>query len=115
MDAKQLHIRFDKVDRIIKIYDGIRYLELSNSYNEVYYRINSTIYNAKSEECDDKYSINHNPARISIDSYNSLPIGKILTFHNVIILITSIFNRDKNNYYMFLEKGSYKESNTQYF
>ena len=31
------------------------------------------------------FSINHNFARIRIDSYNSLPIEKILTFHNVII------------------------------
>ena len=46
MDAKPLHIRFDKVDAKIKIFDRIRYLELSNSYNEVYYRINSRIYNA---------------------------------------------------------------------
>ena len=37
---------FDKADGIIKIYDGIRYLKLSNSYNEVYYRINSRIHNA---------------------------------------------------------------------
>ena len=44
MDAKPLHIRFDKVDRIIKIYDWIRYLELSDSCNEVYYEINSRIY-----------------------------------------------------------------------
>ena len=32
-------ISFNKVDEIIEIYNGIRYLELSNSYNEVYYRI----------------------------------------------------------------------------
>ena len=30
MDAKPLRIRFNKVDGIIKIYDRIRYLELSN-------------------------------------------------------------------------------------
>ena len=46
MDAKPLYIRFDKVDRIIKIYDGIRYLKLSNSYNKIYYKINTRIYNA---------------------------------------------------------------------
>ena len=46
MDPKPLHIRFDKVERIIKIYDGIRYLKLSNSYNEIYYKINTRIYNA---------------------------------------------------------------------
>ena len=32
-----------------------------------------------------------------------------MTNHNVLILIKSVFNRDKNNYYyIFLEKGSYK-------
>ena len=31
MDTKPLCIRFDKVGRVITIYDGIRYLELSNS------------------------------------------------------------------------------------
>ena len=36
---------------------------------------------------------------------------KILTFHNVIILIKSVVNNDKNNYYynIFLEKGLYKD------
>ena len=29
MDAKPLRIRFDKVNGLIKIYKGIRYLELS--------------------------------------------------------------------------------------
>ena len=33
---------------------------------------------------------NHNFARITIDSYNSLPIKKMLTFDNVIILIKSV-------------------------
>ena len=34
-----------------------------------------------------------------------------LTFHNVVILIKSAVNENKNNYYynMFLEKVSYKE------
>ena len=75
MDAKPLRIRFDKVDGIIKIDDGIRYLELSNSYNEVYYRINCRICNAIFDrinyfiiaKSDDRYSINHNRARIRID------------------------------------------------
>ena len=42
-------------------------------------------------------SINHNFARIRIDSYNSLHIEKLLTFHNVIILIKSVVNKNKNN------------------
>ena len=64
------------------------------------------------------FSINHNFARIRIDSYNSLPIEKILTFHNVIILIKSVVSKNKNSYYynIFLEKGSFEnKSNTQYF
>ena len=61
-------------------------------------------------------SINLNFGKIRIDSYNSLPIEKIWTFHNVIILIRSVVN--KNNYYcnIFLEKALYKDKpNTQYF
>ena len=64
------------------------------------------------------FSINHNFTRIRIDSYNSLPIEKILTFHNVIILIKSVVSKNKNSYYynIFLEKGSFEnKSNTQYF
>ena len=63
-------------------------------------------------------SINHNFARIRIDSYDSLPIEEVLTFHNVMKLINSVSNRYKNNYYynVFLEKGSYKSKcNTEYF
>ena len=46
---------------------------------------------------------------------NSSPIEKILTFHNVVILIKSVVNENKNHYYnIFLEKGSYKDkSNIQ--
>ena len=41
-----------------------------------------------------------------------LLLKKKLTFHNVIILIKSVVNKDKNNCY-FLEKGSCKDkSNT---
>ena len=36
MDAKLLLNRFNKLYGIISIYNGIRYLELSNSFNEVY-------------------------------------------------------------------------------
>ena len=46
MDAKSLHIRFDRVDGIIKIYNGIKHLELSNSYNDNFYRIISRKYNS---------------------------------------------------------------------
>ena len=60
-------------------------------------------------------SINHNFARIRTDSCNSLPIEKVLSFHDVIMLIKSVVNKNENNCYynIFLEKCSYKDkSNT---
>ena len=64
--------------------------------------------------------VNYNFGKIGIDSHNYLPIKKVLTFHNVIILIKPVVNKNKNKYYYntFLEKGSYKykyKSNKQYF
>ena len=59
-------------------------------------------------------SINHNLAKIRIDSYDSLLIEKILTFQ----IIKSVVNKNKNEYCynIFLEKGLYKDkSNTEYF
>ena len=46
---------------------------------------------------------------MQVDSYDSLPPEKTLTFH-VIIILKSVFNKDKNNYYynIFLEKGLYQ-------
>ena len=37
----------------------------------------------------------HNYARIKIDSYESFPLDKTLTLHNVIIFIKSVFNKDR--------------------
>ena len=56
-------------------------------------------------------STNHNFGKIVIDSYNSLPIKTILTFHNVIIFIKSVVNKNGNKYYhnIFLEKRLYKD------
>ena len=81
MDVISLRISFNKVNGMIKIYDGVRYLEVSNLYNEVHDRINCRIYNAifdriNCDKSDDKYSINHNFSRIRIDSYNSLSLEK---------------------------------------
>ena len=60
---------------------------------------NCTCYYLVSEKSGIKDSINHNFAKIRIDLYNSLPIEKILTFHNVITLIKSVVNKNENNYY----------------
>ena len=94
-----LRIRFGEIDRF-------RYLVLfSFLYDEIWNRIKYLI----SEKRGIKDSINYHFAKIRIDSYNYLPLEKILTFHNVIILIKSVVNENKNKYYynIFLEKGSY--------
>ena len=96
-----LHIRFDKIDGFIKIYDGIRYFViLGHSWFE--------------EICDSIENIISEKRGIT-DSF--LPIEKIVTFHDVMILIKSVFNEIKNHYYnIFLEKGSRKDkSHAQYF
>ena len=53
--------------------------------------------------------ISHNYAKIKVDSQYSLSLEKTKTFHDVIILINSVFNKDKNNYYynILLKKASY--------
>ena len=56
------------------------------------------------------YTFSHYFAKIKVDFYDSLPIEKILTLHNVIIHIKSVLNKDKNNYYykIFLKRCSYQ-------
>ena len=65
--TKTLCIRFDKVDGIIKIYDGTRCLVLfvPEKYDAIYVRIRYHI----SEKSAITYSINHDFTRIRIDSY----------------------------------------------
>ena len=49
--------------------------------------------------CVISYTIAHNYAKIKVDSYDSLPLEKAMTFCNVIKLMKSVWNKDKNNYY----------------
>ena len=106
--SKPLRIRFDKIDWIIKIYDGTRYLTLfgTKKYDAFYDRIRYLI----SLKSSITYIFSDYFAKIKVDSYDSLPIEKTLTFYNVIILIKSVLNKDKNHYYykIFLEKCSYQ-------
>ena len=71
-------------------------------------------------------SINHNFVRIRIVSHDSASIGKLLTFHNMVILITSAINKYhfhhnckvqiSHQYKYFFQKGFYEDkSKTQYF
>ena len=83
-------IRYDKIDGFIKIYNKIRYLILFDECcDDICDRTKYFI----SEESGITDSINHIRAIIRIDSYNYLPSEKILTFHNVIILIKSVVNK----------------------
>ena len=73
MVKKSMHIRFDKIDAFIKIYDGIIYLVLLE-YSDIYDKI-KYLRSGKSGITD---NIDRNFARIRIDSYNYLHVEKIL-------------------------------------
>ena len=97
-----------KIDEFITIYDEPRYLSLfgPEKYDAIYNRIKYII----SQKSDIKYIFPRYYAKVKVDSCDSLPIEKILTLHNVIILIKSVHNNDQNHYYynIFLEKCSYQ-------
>ena len=104
--SKSLHHRFDKIIRFITIYDGTRRLVLSASrkYDTIYNRIRYFI----SQKNSIAYFLSHYYAKIKVDSYDFLPIEKILALHNVIILVKSVLNKEQFHYYynIFLEKRS---------
>ena len=81
----------------IRAYDQTRYLVLfgSEKYDSIYNRIRYLI----SVKSGITSIISHNYVKIKVDSYDSLPLEKTMLFHDVIILIKSVFNKDKNNYY----------------
>ena len=103
-------IRFDKIDGFIGVYDGTRYLVLfgNEKYDFIYKKIRYLI-GVKSGMA---YVITHSYPKTKEHSFESLPIEKIITFHNVIILIKPFFNKYKGNYYynIFLEKVSYEST-----
>ena len=105
-----LCIRFNKIDGFIRVRGGV-FICLILFDHGLFDKICDKIKYPISEKSGITDSINHNFRNIRIDSYNSLPIEKILTFHNVIILIKSVVNKNKNEYYynIFLEKGLYKD------
>ena len=97
IDTKPLHIRFDKIDGFIQVYDGTRYLVLfgSEKYDFIYKRIRY-LYGSK------KWYYNY--GKIKVDSHDSLPLEKILTFHNDIIHNMSVWNKNKNHCYYIRRK-----------
>ena len=95
--AKPLPVRFDKIDGFVRVYDESRYLVLfgSEKYDSIYFRIKYLI----TVKSGITYTTYNTCAKIKVGSYDSLPLEKTMTFHNVIILIKSVFNKDKNNCY----------------
>ena len=124
MGPKPLHIRFDKIDGFLIILGcktkhlvlfDYGLLDYGYGFFDCEYDKIKYLTSEKSGITD---SINHNFGKIRIVSYNSLPIQKILTFHNVIILIQSVLNKNETQYYYntLLAKGLYKDkSDTTYF
>ena len=112
---KKTKLRFSRIalfhmkTRVCLIYfvHDCRYLVLfgSEKYDYIYNKIRYLI-SIKSSITD---IISHNYAKIKIDSYDSVPLENTMTFHDVLILIKSVFNKDKNKCYynIFFEKTSY--------
>ena len=105
---KPFHTRSDKIDAFIRIYDGTRNLTLfgSEKYDAICNRIRYLI----SLKIGFTYTFAHYFAKIKVDSFDFLPIEKILTLDNVKILVKLVLNKDKVHYYckIFLGKCSYQ-------
>ena len=108
INAKPLNIRFDEIDGFTGVYDGTRDLVLFESvkYDLICNRVRYLI----GEKRGIKFSVSHIRQKIHLYPYDFLPLKKTMTFHNVIILIKTVFNKDKNKYYynIFLERALYK-------
>ena len=91
IDPKALRMRFYKMDGFIRIDDGTNYLALfdSEKYDAIYNRMRYII----SLKSDITYIFSHNFAKIKIDSFDSLPMEKIFTLHNVMTHINSVLNK----------------------
>ena len=110
MGSKALRIGLDKINEIIRVRVGeFKYLVLfDHGFPDKTRDKYKYVISEKSNITD---GINLNFEKIGNYLYNSLLIAKILTFHNFIILIQSVVNKNKNNYYynMFIEIGSYND------
>ena len=91
---KPLQTEFDKKDRLIRIEDGTRYLTLfgPEHFGAIYNRIRYFL----SLKNSITYTFSHYFAKTKVDSCDSLPIGKRLTLHNLMILINLVFNKIKS-------------------
>ena len=79
IDAKPLRIRFIKIFGFVIVYDVARYLILlrGERYDFMYNMIRYLI-GVKSSIT---YVVSHNFAKIQVDSFDSLPLGKTLPYN----------------------------------
>ena len=79
IDAKPLRIRFIKIFGFVLVYDVARYLILlrGERYDFMYNMIRYLI-GVKSSIT---YVVSHNYAKIQVDSFDSLPLGKTLPYN----------------------------------
>ena len=92
---KPLRIRFDIINGFIRVCGGeFRYLLFDHG---LFDKICDKIKHLTSEKSSTTDSINHDFGKISIDSYNSLPIEKILSFRNLIYSLNQLLVRIKLN------------------
>ena len=87
-------IRFDKLDRFIRVNDRTKYLVFfgSEKYGFIYNRI-------RQKKVALHMFFSHNYAKIKAYSYDYLPLEKALNLHNFIIHVKSAFNKNQNYYY----------------
>ena len=97
-----------KIDGFIRVFDGTRNFLLfgPEKYDAIYKR-GGYLLRLKSGIT---YVISDNYARVEFDSYDSLPLEKTLTLHNVTINIKPDLNEDQNHFFynIFLEKCLYQ-------
>ena len=89
---------FDQTNEFIKVYDGTRCLVLfvSEKYDSTSNRIRYLI----SVESGITYIIFYNYTKITIIESRLIRLfssKEAMTFHNIIVLIKSVFDKDKNN------------------
>ena len=94
--SKLLRIRLDKIDGIIRTYDGTRHLTLfsAKKYDAISNRVRYLII-LKSRMA---YIFSHYFVKIKVDSCDSLHIEKNVALHNVLMVIKSVIIKDKNHY-----------------
>ena len=92
-----MRVMFNKVNGFIRDHNGTKYLMLfgPEKYDAIFDRIRYLIKLKSSITYVD--SLNY--AKVKIVSDDGLPLGKILTMHNVIKLITLVFDKNRNQHY----------------